>query len=76
MYDAGTKKEHCKLFPCLIKKKLSNSVYECQFMRSYKSYTETFIFPNVDDIEEVKKENIIRVLRVESECRGRFTFNK
>lgn len=45
-------------------------------MRSYKGYTETFIFPNVDDNEEVKKENIIRVLRVESECRGRFTFNK
>lgn len=44
-------------------------------MRNYKGQTETFIFPSVDDIAEVKKENIIRALKVESEYRGKFTFN-
>lgn len=33
------------------------SVYKCQFMRNYKGYIGTFIFPNVDNIKEVKKEN-------------------
>lgn len=53
----------------------NKTIYKCKFMRSYKGYKETFIFPNVDDIEEVKKENIIRILKVESEYCGRFTFN-
>lgn len=61
LYNAGTKKEHFKFFPCLIKEKLSDIIYECKFMRNYKGQTETFIFPSVDDIAEVKKENIIRV---------------
>lgn len=64
LYNAGTKKEHFKFFPCLIKEKSSNSIYECKFMRNYKGQTETFIFPSVDDIAEVKKKTSSEFLKL------------
>lgn len=74
LYNSNTKKEHYKFFPGLIKNILDDN-YECQFLRNYKGSPQTFVFPNVQDIEHIKQENIIRSLKIESEIRGRITFN-
>lgn len=75
LYNAGTKKEIYKFYPCLIKDNQSITIYVCQFLRSYKGSKDKFIFPTVDDVEEVNVENIISGLIVEDEHRGRIPFN-
>lgn len=49
--------------------------FEVQFLRNYKGSTQTLVFPNVEDIEDVKKENIIRSLKIEAESLGKIIFN-
>lgn len=47
----------------------------CSFLRQYKGKSETYVFPNVEDVMEVSEENVLKRLMVIKEHRNKFTFN-
>lgn len=73
-YNEGKKTECKKVF---IGKVLdvTNSKYKISYLRNYLGSKNTYIYPNVEDIEEdVPLARIERVIKLVSEIRGRFTF--
>jgi len=78
LYNKNSKKAKFKTFPCLIKhisKGINGIKFICSFLRQYKGRSETYVFPNVEDVMEVSEENILKRLMVIKEHRNTFTFN-
>lgn len=74
-YDSGSKKESRERFNGKVIKK-HNGKMTLKYMRQYKGSNHIFVFPDVDDIEEdVDSSRLLRVLKPESEVRGRYFFN-
>lgn len=51
------------MFPCLIKhisKGINGIMFICNFLKQYKGKSETYVFPNVEDVMEVSEENILK----------------
>ena len=75
-YTEGKKNECEKMFVGKVVDKM-NSKFKISYMRNYLGSQNTFIFPNVEDIEEnVSAERIKKVVKPISNFRGRFTFPK
>lgn len=73
-YNEGKKTECKKVFIGKVLDK-TNSKYKISYLRNYLGKKNTFIYPNIDDIEkDVPLERIVSVMKLVKEIRGRFTF--
>lgn len=78
MYNERTPKETYKMFPCLIKaigKSIKGIVFFFLFMRPYKGSNTTFIFPTIEDVENVYVDDIVLRLKKTEKQRGRISFD-
>lgn len=58
LYNKDSKKAKFKTFSCLIKHKnqgINGMKCICSFLRQYKGKSETYVFPNVEDVMEVSE---------------------
>ncbi|KAJ8866733.1 hypothetical protein PR048_032594 [Dryococelus australis] len=54
IYDEGTKRERVKQFVCqIVSASDDEGRYLCKFMRNYRGFANTFVFPVIDDSSEL-----------------------
>lgn len=73
-YDEGTKKQANKSFVGKILTVTSN-VIRISFMRNFRGSKHIYVFPDIQDTDDVAITQIQRPLDLLSQFRGRYTFD-